>query len=171
MIKKRKAPRRPPAGLEQLRHRLHAAEDALRALRAGEVDALLVTAAGKERVVTLQGAELPYRVLLDQMYAGAVTLTPDGVIVYSNRRFADIVRTPLARVIGSALRRFVPPAEQLTLQALLERASWERIRGELAGRAGDGTPVPMSVIFAPLRLEGNADVKGVIGVVVDDTDR
>ncbi len=171
MIKKRKAPRRPQAGLEELRNRLDAAEDALRALRAGEVDALVVASAGNEHVITVQGAELPYRRLLDQMYAGAITLTPDGVIVYCNRRFAEIVRTPRARVIGSALRWFVPPAEQPALAALLKRGSRERIRGELAGRAGDGTPVPIAVTLAPLRLDGNADVKAVIGVVVDVTER
>jgi signal transduction histidine kinase len=53
---------------------------------------------------------------------------------------------------------------------LLARASRERIKGELAGRAGDGTPVPISVTFAPLRLDGSADVKGVIGVFVDATE-
>jgi PAS domain S-box-containing protein len=164
-------PRRRPTDVRELRARLQAAEEALRALRAGEVDALVVTEAGDEHVVTLQGADLPYRILLDQMYAGAVTLTPDGVIVYCNRRFADFVRTPLARVIGSALSRFVQPAEQPALAALVERASKERVRGELAGRAGDGTPVPISVTFAPLQLDGKAAVNGVIGVVVDDTER
>ena len=171
MINKRKAPRRPRSGVEELRNRLAAAEEALRALRAGEVDALVVTGAGDAHVITLQGAELPYRILLDQMYAGAVTLTPDGVIVYCNRPFADIVRTPLARVIGSALCRFVPSGEQRALAALVERATRERVQGDLAGRAGDGTPVPITVTFAPLRLEGNAAVKGVIGVVVDATER
>ena len=171
MIKKRKARRRPPADVERLRSRLRAAEDRLRALRTGEVDALVATRGGAEHVVTLQGADLPYRLLLDQMFAGALTLTPDGVIVYCNQRFADIVRTPLARVIGSALRGFVPPAERPALETLLARASSERVGGDLAGRAEDGTPVPISVTFAPLRLEGNADVKGVIGVVVDVTER
>jgi PAS domain S-box-containing protein len=154
-----------------MRKRLRAAEDTLRALRAEEVDALVVTRAGNEHVVTIQGADLPYRVLLEQMYAGAVTLTPDGVIVYCNGRFADIVRTPPARVIGSALRRFVPPAEQPTLAALLEGASGDRTRGDLAFRAGDGTPVAVSVTFAPLRLAGSTGVSGVIGVVVDATEQ
>jgi PAS domain S-box-containing protein len=171
VIKKRKAPRPAAAGLGGLRNRLRVAEDTLRALRAGEVDALVVAGAGGERVVTLQGADLPYRALLDQMYAGAVTLTLDGVIVYCNRRFADIVRTPLSRVVGAALCRFVQPGEQPTLERLLARASRERIKGELGSRAGDGTAVPISVTFAPLRLDGNADVKGVIGVIVDATER
>jgi len=172
VTRKRSAPRRRRGTTGQDLHaRLQAAEDTLRALRAGEVDALVVTGAGDEHVVTLQGADLPYRILLDQMYAGAVTLTPDGVIVYCNRRFADIVRTPLARVIGSALCRFVPPPEQPTLEALLERASEDQTRGELTFRAGKGTLVPVSATFAPLRLGGNAAVSGVIGVVVDATEQ
>jgi PAS domain S-box-containing protein len=171
VIKKRKTPSRPREGIEELRTRLEAAEDTLRAIRAGEVDALVVAGSGDDHVVTVQGADLPYRILLDQMYAGAVTLTPNGVIVYCNERFADIVRTPLQSVIGSALSRFVPPAGQSRLAALLEPANGTRVKGELAFRAGDGTSVPVSVTFAPLRLAGSVDISGVIGVVVDDTER
>ena len=143
----------------------------MRAIRTGAVDAVVVARSGEDHVVTLQGAELPYRILLDQMYAGAVTLTPGGVILYCNRRFADIIRTPLARVIGSALRRFVPIAEQPALGAMLERASTDRTKGDMGFRAGDGTPVPVSVTFAPLRLTGNPRASGVIGVVVDVSER
>jgi len=172
VIKKRKPPRRPrEQGIEELRSRLEAAEDTVRAIRAGEVDALVVARAGEDHVVTVQGADLPYRMLLDQMNAGAVTLTPKGVIVYCNERFADLVRTPRAGIVGSALSRFVPPAGQPRLAALLEPANGSRTKGELAFRAGDGAPVPVSVTFAPLRLDGNADISGVIGVVVDDTER
>ena len=171
MIRKRKTPRRPPDGTEELRSRLETAEDTLRAIRAGEVDALVVARAGDDQVVTVQGAELPYRMLLDQMYAGAVTLTPQGVIVYCNARFADIVRTPRAGIVGSSLSRFVPPAGQPRLAALLAPANGTRTKGELMFRTGDGTPVPVSATFAPLRLDGNADISGVIGVVADDTER
>jgi len=167
----RKAPRRRRAKVPELQNRLHVAEETLRAIRTGEVDALVITGVGHDHLVTLQGADLPYRILLDQMYAGAVTLTPDGLIAYSNRRFADIVRTPLPRIIGAPLRRFVPRAEQPALAALLERASRDRMRGELAARAGDGTSVPISVTFAPLFLDGEANAKGVIGVVEDVTER
>jgi len=171
VIKKRKVPRRPREGIEELRTRLETAEDTLRAIRAGEVDALVVARAGDDHVVTVQGADLPYRMLLDQMYAGAVTLTPKGAIVYCNQRFADIVRTPRAGIVGSALSRFVAPAGQSRLAALLAPANGTRTKAELAFRAGDGTPVPVSVTFAPLRLDGIADISGVIGVVVDDTER
>jgi PAS domain S-box-containing protein len=164
VIKKRKASPGPRAGLRKLGDRLQAAEDTLRAIRAGEVDALVVTKAKGERVVTLAGAELLYRIMFDQMYEGAVTLTRDGIIAYCNQRFADIVRTPLGRVIGSPLRRFVPPAEQPALEALRSRAGSASARSELSFQAGDGSPVPVSISLAPLRLDGSA---AVIGVVAD----
>jgi len=171
VTKPRKAPRRRRAEVPELQSRLHAAEETLRAIRTGEVDALVVRGAGDEHLVTLQGADLPYRILLDQMYAGAVTLTPDGVVVYCNRRFADMVRTPVARIIGAALSRFVTRGAQPALANLLECATRDRVQGELAARAGDGTSVPISVTFAPLVLDGDASAKGVIGVVVDVTER
>jgi PAS domain S-box-containing protein len=171
VTKKRKAPRRPRAGIRELRNRLHAAEATVRAIQSGEVDALVVARPSGEQVVTLAGAELAYRILFDQMNEGAVTLARDGLIVYCNRRFADIVRTPWARVVGAPLRRFAPPAEQEALEVLLQGGSRENARGDLRFRAGDGSSVPVAVSFAPLRAEGSADVIGVVGVIRDITER
>src|SRR2546430_9186154 len=86
MTKTRKAARRPQAGVRELRHRLKTAEETLRAIRAGEVDAIVVARARGEHVITLAGTELAYRILFDQMNEGAVTLTRDGTIAYCNRR-------------------------------------------------------------------------------------
>ncbi|HXI65065.1 MAG TPA: ATP-binding protein [Gemmatimonadales bacterium] len=171
MIKKRKVPRRPHGGVLELRTRLQAAEETLRAIRAGEVDAIVVARAKGEHVITLAGAELAYRILFDQMNEGAVTLTRDGVIAYCNRRFADIVRMPLARVIGAPLRGFVPPAEQPAFDALVAAGHRANRRGDTAFRADGGALVPVSVSFAPLQIEGSADVIGVIGVVTDISER
>jgi PAS domain-containing protein len=93
--KRPKATSRGRTGVLELRNRLQVAEDTLRAIQVGEVDALVVTKARGQHVITLAGAELPYKVMFDQMYEGAVTLTPDGIIAYCNRRFAEIVRRPL----------------------------------------------------------------------------
>ena len=171
MTKKRKAPRRPRAGVRELRTRLRAAEETVRAITSGEVDALVVARESGEQVITLAGAELAYRVLFDQMNEGAVTLTPDGLVAYCNRRFAEIVRTPLGRVIGAPLHRFVPPAEQAAFETLRERWITGNARGDLRFRTGDGALVPVAVSFAPLHAEGSADVIGVVGVIQDITER
>jgi PAS domain S-box-containing protein len=169
--RKREAPRPRRSKPEELRNRLEVAEDTLRAIRAGEVDALVVRKARGESVVTLAGAELPYKVMFDQMYEGAVTLDPDGVIVYCNRRFAEIVRTPLARIVGSPLNRFVSPADRPALDTLCREAIVDGTQGELSFRARTGVPVSVSVSFAPLQLKGSADPVGVIGLVTDITER
>jgi PAS domain S-box-containing protein len=171
MTRKRNDPRRPRAPARELRSRLHAAEDTLRAIRAGEVDALVVARETGEHVVTLAGGELAYRILFDQMNEGAVTLARDGVISYCNRRFADIVRMPLVRVIGEPLRRFVPPDERAAFEALRQGGSRENARGDLRFQAGDGSLVPVAVSFAPLHAEGSAEVIGVVGVIRDITER
>jgi PAS domain S-box-containing protein len=135
------------------------------------VDAIVVARAKGEHVITLAGAELAYRILFDQMNEGAVTLTRDGAIAYCNRRFAEMMRMPLARVIGTALRRFVPPAEQPEFDALVEAGHRENRRGDTIFRAEGGALVPVSVSVAPLQLEGSADVIGVIGVITDISER
>jgi signal transduction histidine kinase len=45
------------------------------------------------------------------------------------------------------------------------------MRGELVFRVGDGMLVPIEVTFAPLWLAGRGGASGVIGVVVDATER
>src|SRR5439155_19796926 len=73
---------------EELRRRLEEAEETLRAIRGGEVDAVVVEA-GREQVLTLESTDRPYRLLVEHMTQGAATLSGDGVILYCNRHFAD----------------------------------------------------------------------------------
>src|SRR6185369_9789090 len=76
---------------ENLRLRLEGAEETLRAIgngEVGEVDVFLVSGANGDRVFTLNGAEQPYRVLVETMNEGAVTLAADGVVLYCNNRLA-----------------------------------------------------------------------------------
>lgn len=107
------------AELAEVRARLAEAEETLRAIREGEVDALLIADGSGERVYTLRSADAPYRALIEQMQDGAVTLTSKGDIVYCNQRFADLVGTPLQNVIGSSIDQFVDDADQATLNALI----------------------------------------------------
>ena len=77
--------------IEDLRMRLEEAEETLRAIRKGEVDALVVSGPQGDQVYTLKGAEQPYRVYVETMNEGAVTLGPDGTILYCNNRFAELL--------------------------------------------------------------------------------
>ena len=127
--------------LEQLRARVAEAEETLDAIRNGEVDGLVVTEPDGHHVFTLKGAQEPYRLLVEQMSEGALTLAPDGVILYTNRAFARLLQLPLEQVIGAQLHDFLDPANRQLLNNLLEQAADGRSRGELSARAADGTAV------------------------------
>ena len=107
------------AGLDELRARLSEAEETLRAIRHGEVDALLVVDGSGERVYALRSADAPYRALVEQMQEGAVTLSMNGDIIYSNRSFANLVEAPLEQVIGASIDEFIEDADQATLNGLI----------------------------------------------------
>ena len=140
--------------LEDLRARLDEAEDTLRAIRSGEVDALVVSGAGGEQVYTLKGADHSYRVLIEDMNEGALTMTLDGVVLYSNRRFAEMIKTPLERVIGSMISTWIAPDSQDILQVLLLQDGTEtRHHGEITLLAGDGALVPGHLSTNALQME------------------
>jgi PAS domain S-box-containing protein len=126
-----------------LRARLEEAEETLQAIRSGEVDALLISGEQGDQVFTLKSADYAYRLLIEEMNEGALTVTRDGLIMYANRRFAEMLKTPLEQVIGSVIHAWIAPANQPIVQALLRPdATGTHHRVELKLLAGDGSHVP-----------------------------
>src|SRR4051794_31788928 len=95
----------------ELRAQLTEARETLDAIRGGGVDALVVSGPGGERVFSLQGAETPYRSLVEEINEGALLLRPDGTVIYANVRFAEWAGAPLEQIIGSSWRRFFAAAD------------------------------------------------------------
>ena len=76
------------AEIQDLQLRLKESQDALGAIVREEVDALVVsTPQGPQEIHTLKGAEKPYRSLIEEMKEGAVMLSDDNLILYSNEGF------------------------------------------------------------------------------------
>ncbi len=158
----------PLSELETLSARLAEAEETLRAIRSGEVDALVVAGTRGDQVFTLRGADHSYRVFLEAMHEGAATLDADGTLLYCNRRFAEIVATPLEDVIGGSIHRFVRTADRLALDAILrEGLASSASQGELSLLRG-GELVPVYLAASLLRLE---EVEAVCLVVTDLTEQ
>src|SRR6185503_16166886 len=86
--------------IQDLEEKLRENEETLRALKSGEVDAIVVSGPEGEQVYTLKGADEAYRQIVEEMTEGALTLARDGLILFSNERFASIVGLPLRQVIG-----------------------------------------------------------------------
>jgi len=111
---------------ERLRSRLNELEEALAAIRNGEVDAIMVTGNKGEQVYSVSSAETPYRTFIEEMSEGAVTLTKEGTILYCNQRFAEIVQSPYEKVIGSSIKRFITPDDNSKLDSFLAQLTQEK---------------------------------------------
>src|ERR1700755_804388 len=97
---------------EETISRLREAEETLEAIRTGEVDAVVVAGSQGQQVYTLENADRPYRVLVEQMQEGAVTLSGDGTVLYCNERFATLVGRTHDSIIGLPLASFVSADEE-----------------------------------------------------------
>jgi two-component system NarL family sensor kinase len=127
-----------PHALGKLQERVNELEETLRAIRSGEVDAVVINGPTGDQVFTLQGAEHPYRLLVETIDEGAATLSNDGTILYSNRSFANIFDAQLERFIGTPIENFVSGEYVNALRALILSAADGVARGEIRLRARDG---------------------------------
>jgi two-component system, NarL family, sensor kinase len=159
----RPAPRRE---LAKLRARLTESEDTLRAIRTGEVDTMVVAGKQGPQVFTLEGAEHAYRVLIESMNEGALTLTADKTILYANQCFARMAKCPLEQVIGSSFRRFLSAEDRATLRLLLKRAGKSGSKIQVLLKATDGSLLPVHISIRPLAKNGSKNASN--GMVVTD---
>jgi PAS domain S-box-containing protein len=167
MKKKIKSKEESPQ-VEKLQAQLTVAEETLRAIRSGEVDALVVSTPQGDQVFTLEGAEQPYRILIEQMGEGAAMLAADDSILYCNSSFASILKTPLETLIGTGIVHYIAPADERVFRELLRQGRHKSSKGEITLLAGDGTFVPAQLSFNTLQKD---DAKFVYLVATDLTEQ
>jgi PAS domain S-box-containing protein len=133
--------------VEELRLRLEEAEQALEAIRTGQVESLIVEGPNGPRIFSLEGADHSYRVLVEAMNEGAATLSEDGTILYCNARFAQMLDAEIERVMGGMIAWFLPERSRNGFEALLRAADGGESRGELEllGHNGQVVPAYLSV--------------------------
>ena len=92
----------------ELSARLEEATDTIDAIRTGQIDALVVNDANiGHQLYTLKTADHSYRVFIEKMNEGAVTLNEDGIILYANSRFASMLGATLPGIVGKLFESFV----------------------------------------------------------------
>jgi PAS domain S-box-containing protein len=167
--KQRKEPERDPAlEIEELRTQLDEAQETLRAIRAGEVDAVITSTREGDRVFTLRGAETPYRVIVENISEGAATLLPDGMILYANTAFSNLLKVPLERIIGTRFEDYVWDTDRALLPGLFEKSLNEIVRREIRLKtASSWLPVYISLRHLPL----DEEKPGLSMVVTDISER
>ena len=165
MIEAEKTRQQLLAALQEITARMTEAEDTLRAIRNGEVDALVVETTEGDRVFTLSGADHPYRVMIETMNEGAATLASDGMILFCNQRLAEIIHKPLDQVIGSSIYQYISPAEVPVFAALFEQGLRGNSKLEMALQVGGEIPTPVLLSISAFAY---TDISGMACLVVTD---
>ena len=146
---------------EDLQSRLDEAESVIEAIRNGEVDALIVKKDNEPQLYTLKSADQTYRIFIEKMHDGAVTLNKEGVIVYCNSSFADMLHMPISELLGLPFINIIPVAHKQEVSALFEKAWHSDSRAEI-NFPGRNRPLPVLLSLSRLEIEGGHSLSIVI---------
>jgi PAS domain S-box-containing protein len=141
----------------ELRARLAEVEQTLEAIRTGGVDALVVSVNNANRIFTLPSEEHNYRTMIEVMQQGALALTCEGTILYANRGFANMLKAPLEKVIGSDISDWIAPQSQALLKELLRLDLGDRHDSELLLSGPGGAQVPALLSAGKQHMNGRPD--------------
>ncbi|MDD1679800.1 MAG: PAS domain S-box protein, partial [Methanomicrobiales archaeon] len=142
-IHSRKSKKDLEAEIADLRAQLQEAMETLQAIRTGQVDAVVVEGTDGQQVFTLQGADYPYRILIQEMNDAAIILSEDRTILFCNQYFSGLVRAPLKKMIGFPIDSYIFSEDRERFNTLLENPDAIANKGEIRFQAVDGPVYPM----------------------------
>lgn len=129
----------------------HDAAETVQAIHQGDVDAVVVMRALEgPQVILLQGAEEPYRVLVERMSDGALTADPDGVVLYVNDRLCELTGYPSSRLVGCNLASLFEGGSPDLVPEVTAEASLLRNGGDAMPVAVWSRPIPIANTTATL---------------------
>ncbi len=149
--------------VERSQQLMEEAEQTLRAIQYGTVDAFVVEEPEGHRVYTLEGSDLPYSALVEKMQQGAAMLDARGCIVYCNLSLAQLLGVERETVIGRYLLDFVASEDRPAYERLLHENPSVSNEGEIRLQLSDGSFIPTNFSFSLLSRD-----KSATGVLVTD---
>jgi PAS domain S-box-containing protein len=136
--------------LRSLRERLEEVEETIEAVRAGQIDAVVVSAEPGEELYVLERIDRPYRLLLESMGHGAAVVDADGRIAYCNRSLAELFRRSRDEVTGSHWRDYLSGPDSLRLaDAMREVTERSSGRTEVLVQRPGASPQPIEIVIHP----------------------
>jgi signal transduction histidine kinase len=148
--------------IKELQYQLQEATDTIEAIRTGQIDALVVERGDEHQIYTLKSADHSYRVFIENMTEGAVTLNSKGDIQYCNSSFARLLKRPLAGMLGASFDTFIADSSKDQFHALVQQGWHQDCRGEILLRTAGNDPIPVQLSFTVLDLEGGNSLSIII---------
>jgi len=160
-----------------LRGRLEEAEETLRAIRSGEVDALIVETADGPQIFSLDAAQAASNrfrgEILAQVSDAVIAADADQRVTYLNaaaeRQYRISASEALGRHLSDILTRHWPLTETQAAMwaALREQGEW---RGEIIHRTHEGREIAVESSVTALR-DASGVLAGYVSVIRDITER
>lgn len=139
------------AEIDRLRAELEVSQETLRAIRSGEVDALIVDGQDESKVLTLGPAEQTYQLIVNQVLHPTALLAPDGRILQTNASFARLAQKDQAVLHDMHIQQLIYPTSQKSLETLLDEGARREIERDLILKSGEGLRVPVCFSVRPLK--------------------
>ena len=152
---------------DELRVQLAEAQETLRAIREGEVDAIVVAGNQGDRIFTLEGAESIYRLIVETIKEAAFTLSFDGTILFANAQFGEYLQRPLVEILGHNLGEFAASDQIEIFNSFLIAGRREPVKRRLVFLSADKEPVPAYISSS---LLSQPDSESICVVATDLTE-
>ena len=148
--------------IEELEFRLAESEQLIDAIKAGEVDAFAFRKNQSHEIYTLHSGDYAYRILVENINEGALNLSEDGLIVYTNTYFCDLLHVPYDKIIGNSIFNFIHPSSEKLFKELFEKGLTGKSNGEIILSIG-ATNIPSYVSLTSLY-----PTLSTVGMIVTD---
>jgi len=135
--------------IEELKAKLSEADQLIRAIKDGEVDAFAIGSDAVPEIYTLQTSDYAYRILIEEIGEGALNVTDDGLIVYTNKTFYELVGLPYQKVIGTNVFEYIHPDSMPHFKNLFHEAFTGKSRGEI-DLVANGVVIPVFISLTSL---------------------
>jgi len=145
---------------KSLRKELDEVSKAYKQIKAWNIDALVKSNEKGLNVYTDKTADKPYRILIEKMHEGAVTLNEDGIILYCNSYFAKLMNLPLQKILGTNFEKFINASSREHFASLLKSRA-NAFKEELYLYAADSKKIPVLMTINSFLLE-NISVVSII---------
>jgi len=149
---------------KDLQRQLREARQSIDAINQGNIDALVVADKKDIKIYTEETADKIYRILIENIHEGVVTLSESETILYCNSNFANLVNQPLQKVIGSKFSDYIDDISRARFGSIFNqnRGGYSQIEASITGNGGKATPALMSMSTL------SWDDKSVLSIVITD---
>ncbi|MEO6549384.1 MAG: ATP-binding protein [Ferruginibacter sp.] len=148
--------------IKDLEQRLEESDQLINAIKAGEVDAFAIHKENESQIFTLQSGDYAYRVLIEEFGEGAINVAEDGLIVYTNPYFYNLLKLPYEEVIGATIFDFIDEGSLDEFTRLFKESVAGRSKGEV-NLSWNGMFIPVYISLTSLQPK-----LPTVGIIITD---